>query len=484
MDQEHRLTKSTFCSGVQCSRLLYYNVNLKGLLPEPDPATLLKFDQGTEVTEAARLQYPDGVMIEHEPWDEIIERTQHALHNNAPVIFEGAFFYNHVLIKADILQRVGGEAYNLIEVKMSTKLKPEHIPDIAIQKYVLEGSGMKIEKANLMHINKNYMHPGQGELFCLVDCTEEVEEFMHRIEDFISEQLGVLEESQPPEEEIGPHCREPHDCPLIAECWKDIPEPSVFDIPKLWWTKKWDLYDQGIIELKDIPEDYKLNAKQQNYIDSVRRDEPNIDTAAIRKKLDELQYPLYFMDFETMNWAIPKFEGTKPYQQVPFQWSLHVLDKEENLTHQEFLADYPDDSREAFTASLLEAIGSEGSVIVYYKNFENSRLKELVEWLPQHEEAIQSIIDRVWDLWEIFAKHYMDPRFRGSNSIKKVLPVIVPELSYKDLEIGDGNAAQAGWVEMLNSEGNEREHLRRCLLEYCKMDTLAMVELLGNLREL
>ncbi len=480
---DYIVTKSKYCTGLQCLKLLWKEVNAEDEIPEIDPATELLFRQGREVNEAAREQFPEGTLIDYSPWDTVVDRTRQAIGDGAPVVFEGTFIHNDTMVRVDVLRKVGDDLFDIIEVKMSTKVKDEHIPDVAVQRYVLEGAGLGINKAHLMHLNRDHVHPDQGELFEIEDCTDEVMGHLPEVAGKIKAQKEILKESEPPKMDIGPHCSDPYDCPLVDECWEDIPEISVLNIPRLRWAKRWDLFDNGTISIEELPAGYSLNAAQEKFVQSALTHEPIRDKAAIKQKLDRLKEPLYFMDFETMNWAMPRYEGCNPYYQVPFQWSLHILQDGE-LEHHEFLVDGPEDPRKEFTQSLIENIGKEGPVIVYHQSFEKSILNKMAVAFPEREQQIRAIISRLWDLEDIFKYHYTDARFLGSTSIKNVLPVVVPNLSYDDLEISEGGEAQVAYIEMIESEEEEEmKRLRKALLEYCGMDTLAMVELYRRLRE-
>jgi hypothetical protein len=207
---------------------------------------------------------------------------------------------------------------------------------------------------------------------------------------------------------------------------------------------------------------------------------PYIDKEEIAKELEKLQEPVYFLDFETMNWAVPRYRQSSPYNQIPFQWSLHILSGGE-LEHREFLCDTSEDPRPDFVQGLVENIGDSGLIVVYHKSFEGGILKRLADIFPDQEDRLRNFTDRLWDLEKIFLNHYTDPGFLGSTSIKKVLPVIVPSLNYDELEIGEGDSAQASWVRMIGCEGEEKEELRKALLTYCEMDTRAMVEIYRKL---
>jgi len=286
----------------------------------------------------------------------------------------------------------------------------------------------------------------------------------------------MLAGPEPPKSQIGPQCKKPYECALQEECWQHIPEMSIFNIPNLR-NGKWDYYNQGIISLEDLPEDFLGTPGQMPFINSFRSGEPCIDWAGLEAFLGELKEPIYFMDFETLQLAAPKYNGTKPWQQHTIQWSVHLLDNGE-LQHHEFVHPDNTDPREPFIKSLLEVLGNSGSIVVYSASFEGGRLKEIAEAFPQYRDRIDNVVSRLWDQLVVFRKFYCDSRFRGSNSIKNVLPVLVPNLSYQNLEVQEGGTAMVEYARMVGlPDGDEKDIIKNNLLKYCELDTLAMVEI-------
>ncbi|MCK4758067.1 MAG: DUF2779 domain-containing protein [Thermoplasmata archaeon] len=477
---EYFLSKSKYMNGIQCPRLVYKAVNMPDDIPPPDEATRFIFDQGHEVGALAREMFPGGILIKMFPWNSITKRTKDAVNSLAEHIYEAGFLYDETVVLVDVLRRVEGKLFDIIEVKQSTRLKEEHIPDLAIQKYVVEGAGLKVNKTFLMHINKEYVHPGQGELLIMEDCTEEVNDYFPEIKPSLEAMKQACHLDAPPEMEIGPHCSKPRDCALMHECWSDIPKLSIFNIPS--YRKKWELYDQGIVLLNDIPDVTALNHNQETFIRSYKMREPVIDKQAIKDELDSLVEPIYFLDFETVNWAVPKHDGMKAYRQMPFQWSIHVMDGGGEPEHKEFLWDNKEDPRKALADSLLDALGDKGTIVMY-SSFERTALNNLAEELPEYRDRVDAVIGRLWDLLEIFRKYYIDANFGGNNSIKNVLPVLVPGEGYGNLEIQEGGLASAMFAKMISKEGHEKEKIRNDLLEYCKQDTQAMVDIYRALLE-
>jgi hypothetical protein len=472
------LTKSHFMSGLQCHKQLWLNVK------QPHPAITLTpsqqrlIDQGGEVGQSARQQFPDGQLIEGSGI-EAIQATQTAIAAGATCLFEAAFSFDGLLIRCDILRKTSPGSWELIEVKSSSKVKDEHPWDVALQKYVLIGVGVSIRATQLMHINtQTCFFPDLTNLFMIVDITAEVDRRLPEIPARLHQFKTVLAESLEPTLAIGKHCDTPNPCPFIAACWKTVPDLSIFTIPRLDWKKKDALIAQEILAIADLPPGFSLTANQRTYVDSVLSSQPFVDAAAIAASLAELAYPIHFFDFEAQNPAIPRFIGLKPYEQFPFQYSCHILHQDGRVEHREYLHTDRSDPRPGLLAAVAIDIAPTGSIIVYHQSFEASLLQKLAQSFPEYAEHLESIVTRLWDLEDIFKAHYKHPAFRGSTSIKNVLPTLIPTLSYKTLAIQRGDHAQAAWDEMiLCPDPVQKTQAIAHLKAYCHLDTLAMVEI-------
>ncbi len=480
------LSKSKFLAGHQCPKRLWLEVNQPDLAPPPSPTQQRIFDQGHEVGELAQDRFPDGLLIEadHLHIPDALEDTRLALTKGTKTIFEPAFEFDDVLVRVDILNRLDGGFWHLIEVKSITRLKDEHIHDVAVQAYVLRGTEIEVGKTSLMHLNKECTYPDLSNLFTVEDITEQVNELMRtmatRVEDF--RQVVQLQEA--PEVPIGPHCGSPYDCSFRGHCWEWVPEHSIFNIPRLAWQKKSKLLEEGIIRAAELPVDYRLSGPQARHMESLRKGEPVVDWEGIRKELIQLQYPLHFLDFETDAPAVPWIEGIHPYEQFPFQFSCHVLQEDGTLKHYEYLHEDMTDPLEPLTETLLKAIGETGSVVIYNASFEKGVLLKLAKTFPGRSSRIEAITDRLWDQLTIFRRHYKDYRFGGSNSLKNVLPVLVPSMDYTSLAVSDGTEAQVAWNRMIRlSGGEEKSKLIDDLKQYCGQDTLAMIKIYKVLSE-
>lgn len=472
--QSTNLSKSRYLAGLQCPLLLYHKVHNPELVPETDKFTQFKLDQGSAAGQLATRQY-GGVKIPAFPLEDSVALTRKVIGEGTKYVLEAAFYFQEIHVKVDILVNRGGNHVDIIEVKSSTKVKDEHIDDLAIQRYVLEGNDFNVDHTILMHLNPEYRHP-DGSLFLLSDESGAVGEKMTDLPENLRVQRKIIRASEPPKMDIGPHCGKPYECPLKYMCWKHIPEMSIFNIPNMR-SNKWELYTQGIIEIGQLPEWFKGKPFQKPFLDSCRSGKPVIDKPGLRGMMAELSEPLYFMDFETMQLAVPVHAGSRPWQQMTVQWSVHVL-KKGKLEHHEFIHDSEKDPRMPFITSLLNVLDDAGSIVVYNGVFEKGRLEEIAETFPEYKERIDRVIARLWDQLLVFKNYYCDARFKGSNSLKNVLPVLVPELSYKNLDVQEGGTAMVEYARMIAlPESEEKQKIKMNLLEYCKLDTLAMVEI-------
>ncbi len=472
------LSKSRYCAGLQCHKLLYHRVHDKDIFSPVGAHTQYIFDQGSLVGERATKEFEGGVTIPAFPIDDSIQLTQDALRDGDKHIFEAAFNFEEIHVKVDVLRNKGNDHVDIIEVKSGTMVKDVHIDDLAIQRYVVEGNGLVVDNTFLMHLNPFYQHPGSS-LFIISEENAGVDERMNDVPANLKVMRDALKSPSPPETDIGPHCTKPYACDLKYLCWKHIPDISIFNIPR--FGKKWEFYEQGIITIDQLPISIKGTPTQKPFLEAVRTGRTIIDKIGMENMLAELEEPVYFMDFETLQPAIPKFAGTKPWTQIPTQWSVHIL-KDGGVIHKEFIHDSDSDPRKAFIVSLLDVLGDTGSIVVY-SSFEKTILNSVAKVFPEFRPGVDKVIDRLWDMLIMFRKFYCDPGFKGSNSIKAVLPIMVPELSYKDLEVQEGGAAMAEYAKMISlpEGGEERNTIKNNLLEYCKLDTLAMVEIYRRL---
>ena len=426
------LSKSRFMAGLQCLKRLYLETYARDLADPRDPAAQAILDSGTDVGELARQRFPGGVLIgeEYDRHAQAVSSTAKAmLDDSTQALFEAAFAFDKIRTRVDVLRRNDDGSCDLVEVKSSGSAKAEHIPDAAIQVYVLEGAGVAISRAFIMHIDTSYVYVGGDydldSLFRLEDVTDQVRPFVESMPTHLLPMWEVLAQDAAPVVEIGRHCTNPYRCSFYGLCHADLPVHYVGQLPYARADMIQRLRSDGILDIRDIPPDLTgLSQTQQRVRKAVVDGLPYVG-GGLASAIDGLAYPLQFLDFETFNPALPVYPMTRPYQVIPFQWSLHAQDASGELSHREFLHDGSDDPREAFAASLLEAVEPEGDILVY-SAFEKTRTKELAEALPHHAEALTALAERYVDLLSIVRANYYHPEFHGSFSLKAVLPALVP----------------------------------------------------------
>ena len=484
------LSKVRFGAGLQCHRRLFLECYSPELADPVDPSQRAIFDTGTAVGVLAQERFPGGRLISEPPYRHAVAvaATQEAVEDRSVrAIYEGAFIFDDIRIRVDILNRNTGSAFDLVEVKSSTSVKKEHIPDVAIQLYVLEGCGIPIRSAFLLHIDSTYVYQGGhydlDRLYQVEDVTAEAHEFvLSSVPAALAGMRRVLQRPTAPDIDIGRHCAVPYRCAFHGYCRQGAPEHHIEQLPWAGSTLLSTLVRAGIRDIRDIPPEFPgLSATQQRVREAVVTGQPwrSPEVAAV---LGSVSYPVHFLDFETFNPALPIYPGTRPYQVIPFEWSLHVRDSAANLRHHVFLHDAGGDPRKPFSVSLLNSIEPEGTVVVY-SSYERSILTQLAVALPEFSHRLLALSDRTLDLLQVLRAHYYHPRFHGSYSMKVVLPVLDPELGYDDLEIQDGTQASVAFARIIapDTPCQEKERLRKALVAYCGRDTEAMVRVFDAL---
>ncbi len=486
------LSKSQYLRGLQCHKSLWLYKNRPELREKPDTQTESLFETGYQVGDLAKGLFPCGVEVMFDPDDfnGMIEKTKALIANGTEVIYEAAFSENGIFAMADILVK-NGDAWDMYEVKASTKVKGYQVEDAAIQWYALD-SAIKLNRAYIVHINNQYVRQGTLDidaLFTIADITEEVQVKQDAIEHNLAEMKQILE-GEMPDIDIGGHCDDPFGCDFKAHCWKHIPNPSVFNLYWMGWAKKFEMYYKGMLSYADIPDDFSLNATQKLQVQTAKTLEPHIDKEVIKAFLGTIKFPINFFDFETFQNAIPRFDDQRPYQQIPFQYSLHIVYEDGTVEHKEFLGDENNDPRPALIEQMLEDITDEGSIVAYNQSFEMSRMKELAQFNEDRKEELLALNERFVDLIVPFrGRGYYHPDFNGSFSIKSVLPALFPndpELDYKKLgSVQNGGDAMDTFANLhLLKDKSKRDEIRKDLLAYCRLDTLAMVRIWEQLNML
>ncbi len=478
------LSKTKIMRGYQCPKNLYLTIHRPEVETPITPDQQARFDQGNVVGAEARKRFPGGVLVDNAPWDFIgsLKKTRELLSAQTEVIFEAAFEHKGLYARADIIvhNKETGR-WNVFEVKSSLKVKEEQVQDVRLQTWIMVQCGLPIEKVSLWHLNPDCVHPQFENLFVEVDLTEKVRENYSQVLPKLKSLFEMIRSSQEPVVPIGPQCASPYDCGFKAHCWQEhqVPALSVFQIPQIR-EKAWEFFEKGILRLDD-PQIEGLSDLQKRMVEVSNSGVRFCNSAGIQQALKSWQFPLVFLDFETISPAIPRYPGTRPYSQVPFQFSVHVWrEKSEKLEHFEYLATGGQDSRRELIQSLLQACGTEGSIVAYYAEFEKSRIEELAQCFPEFQKELLALAARLVDPLPILREHVYDPGFHGSFSLKKVGPALLGSVfSYQDLKVADGLACQRAFEQMIDSTTSEekKQNLRQWILEYCKRDTLVMVEL-------
>jgi len=478
-----QLTKSRYMTGVnENKRQMWFET--RGQL-SPDIGERWRMEQGNLVSELAREEFPDGTFVGGPPSETQLQPTR--------PLFEVRFSVEDMTVRVDVLRPAPDSGWVLTEVKSSTmsrrSSKKKAKQDVAFQVHVLGRAGLPLERAEVMHLNPEYVHPDDGELFTRTDLTGELGEQIREARENAPEFASVLGQDEPPNLWPSRACNT-CDCP---EPCHSLPEHSVLTLPRLYYGHLDEIIEEGRWTLEEIQGHSHLKPKHENYIQAARSGEPYVDTSEVRGALGELEYPLYFLDFEAIDYALPPFGGTSPWEKIPFQYSLHIVEerqeslRREGVSHEEFLHDGDGDPRPLLAERLLEDIGPDGSIVVYNATFEKGILEDLQEVFPQWEDPFQNFIDRLWDQGEIFQDgHYVHPSQKGSWSLKKVLPAFDPSLEYDDLDVQEGMEAVVEYSRMIapNTSESDAEEIEEDLLKYCERDTWAMVVIHRKLSEL
>ena len=477
-DRPHRLSKSRFLSGLQCSKRLYLEIHAPHLAEAPDDRRRSMMDMGQEIGRLAHRCFPGGVLV-----TETYRHAQAALETTAALmanpqvtaIFEGALQCEGILIRVDVLERVG-QSWRLIEVKASARVRAVHLDDLAVQTYVLRGNGLETAGSFLMHMDRRYVYPGgdlePDKLFVRADCTEEVEARLPELPARLERMRLMLGHGRAPDIEPDNHCHSPYACPFWAHCTAAKPARWIYHLPGDSKVVR-RLRKQGIETIDEIPPQTPLTRVQRCVRDNVEWISPRLADV-----LQSVRYPVHHLDFETFMPAVPVYARTRPYQVLPMQWSNHTEMADGSLHHTARLCMSPRDPREEVAVSLLESVGEEGSICVY-SDSEAHILKSLADAVPHLRTELLRVVQRLWDLLPVMQAYYYHPGFQGSFSLKSVLPALVPSLDYGDLEIQDGITASTMYRRMMFVETDlfERQRVATALHDYCARDTLGMVEL-------
>ncbi len=478
--KRHGLSKSRLLLHRQCPKRLWLKV-YRPELEEVDDGNQARFATGTYVGEVAQRLYPDGVLIDGDDLGQAIMDTQAILAAEKRPIFEATFQSDGLLIRADLLLPAKA-GYRLVEVKQSTGVKDYHLTDAAIQGWVAQQAKLPLVSVEIAHIDNLFVYPGGGDyqgLFRYADISEQIAGMRAEVPGWIAAARETLSGEEPciaP----GAQCDTPFDCPFFGYCSPAVNAEEGYppEILPYGSALAATLRAEGYTDLRDVPEARLDNWKHQRVWRVAKSGQAELNPEAGRI-ITALPYPRYYLDFETINPAVPVWAGTRPFMQVPFQWSCHIETAKGSMTHCAFLADGQSDPRRHFAESLVEAVGTDGPIFVYSAPFERSRLQELAEYFPDLAPMLENVINRIVDLLPIAREHYYHSEMRGSWSIKAVLPTIAPDLDYGNLEVANGGMAQEAFAEIMQPETSpeRRQQLHHALLLYCERDTLAMVRI-------
>lgn len=459
------LTKSDFLLYLDAPMHLWAEKHGKLQITQPSPYEQHLMKQGYEVEKLA-----------HEYLRTFVLPT----YSHAELLWQQTYTTEEFQIRTDgIIHDLVTDKYHLYEIKSSTVEKNNHIPDATFQ-YIVMGKSISVESINILLLNESYVREETlniEQLFQNIDVTQDVLDLIQTVTEQMQASLKIVQSENP---EGIVRCINPKTCPCIDLCHPNLPPYSIYNIPNLSIQKRREFSDTNTISINEIDATDDFTPKQQKVIDVLQTQTPYIDKPTISSLLHSLTYPLYFLDYETYDEAIPLYKGQKPYQKMVFQYSLHIIQKDSDaFIHKEYVAAEQGDPIPGLLKHMREDIGDEGSVIVWNKTFEGGRNKEMAEQFPEYKDFLLSINNRMFDLMEIVSKgHYLHPEFKGRWSIKQVLPVMVPELSYESLSINKGDLAMVAWWEMVQSTNQEeKQKTTDALLEYCKLDTLAMLKI-------
>jgi hypothetical protein len=489
------LSKSDYLLFLKHPAWLWLKKHQPEKLPPVSDSLQRTFTRGHDFESYAQQFFPEGVVLgfgNFTEYESLATRTKAELERGTKTIFQGRFEVENLTCIVDILHQVSDDTYELIEVKSSTQAKPEHLPDLAFQTIVLEKAGYHIQSISVMHVNKNYVREGAifaDQLITRTDVTTEVRAVIPETMMGVDQALRVANQSQIPD--ISPRFANNGALKEWLEIFlnlkPDLPDYNIYQLAGKSVAQIAALEDQGIVSLQEIPGDFKLSPKQQAQVFCIKTSQRIIKPEPIKAFIESLSYPLYFFDYETLGDLIPPFDGMKPYQQIPFQYSLHVIREPEAKTeHYEFLSQDDTNPASSLTKQLQAQIGNEGTVLVWYEGFEKHINLIMADMVPDARDFYIHLNEHIKDLMLPFASGWLvDGDFFGSASIKKVQPVLAPDLHYKGLTIGNGEAAQRIWMETFLEHKNQdqKEQIISDLLTYCKYDTLVMVRIFEFLKK-
>ena len=483
-----RLSKSDYLAGLQCPKHLWLRINERVAKElEVDEGVEDLLEQGRKVGELARTYVPGGTLIEYPYYatDDRLRATTAAIDSDVKIIYEAAFATEKLFVAIDILER-DSDGFVVTEVKSTTSVKDEHLLELALQAYVLRKCGIQVSKLQLMHLNSDCTYPDLAHLFFTKDVTKDVAPLIDKVEEGIRAQVEVLS-GYLPDIQIGAHCSTPRECAFASRCWADVPPHHVTTIYRMGASKAFELVEEGFTTIHDLPSDFKLSATAERQRRSVVEDGLIVEPTLV-EALTDFPSSIGFLDFETVAIAIPMWNGCHPYDAVPVQFSFTSMDPKGVFVHSEWLADGPDDPREAIAMALVDACRDVDKIAAYNAGFERMCVRHLANAVPFLSAELKQIEERLLNLLPVVRNHVYHPAFFGGFGLKQVLPVLTGERVYDALEIADGSSAswllQALLLEPSQFTSDERSQRRQELLAYCRADTEGLAKLYYRLKEL
>lgn len=494
------LSKTKIMAGMQCPKNLFLQVYHKKLAAAISPQEQMIFDQGNLVGELAQKEFKKNTaIVDTEFWNfkGALQKTEQFILQNKEHIFEASFSYKGIFARVDILQKVDDKSWNLIEVKSGTKVKEENIKDVALQLWILTNLGYKINKVYLMHINNQCQPPDMSDFFYKQDISLKAKELSKTIENSILKLKKIIEDQKMPLVDIGPHCNQPYECKFKSHCGKNLSKQSIFLLPSMadndfqeaaWKKKLWAFYKNNILEIKDIDQK-DLNAKQQIAQKVHIKNQDYINQPLLKADLKNLQWPVSYLSFNSLNPAVPLWNGVRPYQKVVFQYQLA---KQKDLNSKIIYTNYLHHNEENPSLSLAENLAKEfcakGSVLCYHKAFDGHKLKVLAELYPHLKSPLLDIKSRLLEPSSFFKKNIYLKSFKAQTNIKAIaLAIYGKDFFYKDLKINDTALAQMAyqnWIQLYNNADPLNKEIQNDLADYGKQGVFVLVKAMEYLYRL
>jgi CRISPR/Cas system-associated exonuclease Cas4 (RecB family) len=489
------ITKTDYKTALTCTKKLWLNKNKDTKKTEITADQQMRIDEGYYFEKLVRTHksFKGGVEANEFKKEDALKETINLLNTNNEIFYELSFAYKikdiTAFVRCDIIKKNKDGSLSLFEIKSSNKIKPEHKQDLAYQKWVVEKAGYTVKEASFITLNKEYIRTSKivvSKLIKVTPANELIEQDKAEVYKNLNGIISKLmkQKTQPKVQFSVSKCGT---CPFKNFCHKNINKDSIEKLSRISKGKRAELLSNKVKYIKDIPADFKLTDKQTIQRETAISNKPHINKEVINNFMSTLKFPLNYLDFETINYGVPRYKNSKTYEQVVFQASLHIESKKGALEHKEILITDKKDPRERVADFLINEVTEKGSIVVYHASFEKSRIKELAILFPEKSEKLLSLIDRVVDLEEVFTKlGYYNTNFEGKTSIKYVLPVLVKELGYDRLAIQNGSQAQVEFLAVRDGihKGKMKDKVRKDLLEYCKLDTLAMYEIKEAVRKM